>query len=124
MRRRDFIKFVGGAAAASTLPSFAARAQQAERPLVAVVFSGSADGFADQTAAFRNGLGETGYLDGRNVTVAYHGLSWHYENLLLRAFGDSIRLRRVTVYRYSRQRPGDACRTIGDNNYSHCFRRG
>jgi putative tryptophan/tyrosine transport system substrate-binding protein len=95
MRRRDFIKFVGGAAAASTLPSFAARAQQAERPLVAVVFSGSADAFADQVAAFRKGLGETGFLDGRNVTVEYHGLEWHYENLP-RVLDDLIR-RRVTV---------------------------
>jgi hypothetical protein len=37
MRRRDFVKFVGGTAAASTLPSFAARGQLAERPVVALV---------------------------------------------------------------------------------------
>jgi putative ABC transport system substrate-binding protein len=95
MRRRDFVKFVGGTAVASTMPSFAARAQQAERPLVAVLISGSADGFTDQTAAFRKGLGETGYLDGRNVTVEFHGLEGHYENLP-RLLEDLIR-RRVAV---------------------------
>ena len=81
MRRRDFVKFVGGAAAASTLPSIAARAQQPERPLVGVIFSGSVDGFASRTAAFRKGLGETGYADGKNVTVEYHALDGHYERL-------------------------------------------
>jgi putative tryptophan/tyrosine transport system substrate-binding protein len=78
MQRRSFITILGGAAAAWSL---AARAQQPERPLVGVIFSGSVDGFAGRTAAFRKGLGETGYADGRNVTVEYHGLDGHYEQL-------------------------------------------
>jgi hypothetical protein len=71
MRRRDFVKFVGGTAAASTLPSFAARGQLAERPVVALVVSGSASGFAEQTSAFPKGFSETGYLDARNLTVSF-----------------------------------------------------
>ena len=81
MRRRDFFTFVGSTAAASTLPSIAAAAQQPERPLVGVIFSGSVDGFAGRTAAFQKGLGETGYADGQNVTVEYHALDGHYERL-------------------------------------------
>jgi putative tryptophan/tyrosine transport system substrate-binding protein len=95
MRRRQFISFVGNASAASLLPSLSVRAQQPERPLVAVIFSGSADGFASRTAAFRKGLGETGYADGKNVTIEYHGLDGHYEQLP--ALLDDLIRRHVTV---------------------------
>ena len=79
MRRREFIGFCGNAVAVTLLSPFAARAQQ--QPLVAVIFSGSADGFTSRTAAFRKGLGETGYADGKNVGIEYHGLDGHYERL-------------------------------------------
>ncbi len=81
MRRRQFIRFVCNASAISLLSPLSARAQQPERPLVGVIFSGSADGFTSRIAAFRKGLGETGYVDSKNVTIEYHGLDGHYEKL-------------------------------------------
>ena len=67
MKRRTFI---AGAAAWPV----AAQAQQPAMPVVGYVGVGSADASADRVRAFREGLGETGYVDGRNVTVEYHWL--------------------------------------------------
>jgi hypothetical protein len=43
-------------------------------PVIGFVNSGSADASAGYVAAFRKGLGETGYVEGQNVTVEYHWL--------------------------------------------------
>jgi putative tryptophan/tyrosine transport system substrate-binding protein len=76
MRRRDFITGLGTAA---TWP-LAAQAQPA-LPVVGFVNGGSAEASAGVTAAFRKGLGETGYVEGRNVTVEYHALEGQYDRL-------------------------------------------
>jgi putative ABC transport system substrate-binding protein len=78
MRRRDFITLVGGAAAAWPLAS---GAQQPALPVVAFIRDGSAASSARFADAFRKGLSETGYVEGRNVTVEYHWLEGQYDRL-------------------------------------------
>jgi putative ABC transport system substrate-binding protein len=77
MRRRDFIRAVGSAAAWPV----AARAQQSAMPVVAFIRDGSAEGNARYVGGFRKGLGETGYVEGKNVAVEYHFLEGKYERL-------------------------------------------
>jgi putative ABC transport system substrate-binding protein len=71
MRRREFIAGLGSAA--TTWP-LAARAQQQALPVVGLVSLGSADAFADNIRTFHKGLGEAGYVEGRNVLIEYHWL--------------------------------------------------
>jgi putative tryptophan/tyrosine transport system substrate-binding protein len=77
MRRRAFITGLGAAAACPMV----ARAQQPALPVVGFVDGGLVDASADRVRAFRKGLGETGYVEGQNVTVEYHWLEGQYDRV-------------------------------------------
>jgi putative tryptophan/tyrosine transport system substrate-binding protein len=79
MRRRDFIALIGGTAAA-VLP-FAARAQHATAPVIGLLGGLSLESYGDPVAAFRQGLQETGYTEGQNLSIEYRWAEGHYDRL-------------------------------------------
>jgi putative ABC transport system substrate-binding protein len=72
MKRREFISLIGGAAAAYPL---VARAQQPAMPVVGVLHPTSLEAFAENLRGFRQGLKETGYVEGEKLRSNFAGLT-------------------------------------------------
>ena len=75
--RREFLSALGGA----TAWPFAAFAQQPPIPVIGLLNSASAQAYAARIAAFRRGLGETGYVEGQNVVIEYQWADGQYDRL-------------------------------------------
>jgi putative ABC transport system substrate-binding protein len=78
MRRRDFIRVIGGSTVAWP---FAARGQQSNNPVVGFLCSASPGPYTHLAAAFRDGLKEAGFFEGQNVSIEYRWAEGQFDRL-------------------------------------------
>jgi putative ABC transport system substrate-binding protein len=96
VRRREFIALLGGAAAAAFVGASRAWAQQSGVPVIGVIDTRSSDVIADRLRGFRQGLKETGFIEGENVAILYR-LAENQSDLLPGLAADLVRRNVVVI---------------------------
>jgi putative ABC transport system substrate-binding protein len=105
MKRREFVTLLSGVAAAPVFWSRAGRAQQSAMPAIGFLSPATADDLhEDRVDAFRQGLGDTGFVEGQNVTIEYR---WaENQNKQLPALAADLVRRQVAVIAVPLSTPG------------------
>jgi putative ABC transport system substrate-binding protein len=103
-RRALTLALGGGAIACSTLWPLAAAAQQRAMPVIGVLYGVSAAEWTRPMAGFHRGLGEMGFVEGRNVAIEYRWAEGRYDRMA--AMADDLIARKVAVILVGASLPG------------------